>query len=611
MDKKNFTIGAVLLIAAFAVLFFGPRSSPPSTAPSPGGEKAPAHEPGAPAVAPTTLPGPGQPKPPPESAVQAAFAAVNRDSADATVTTLANSYIEARFTDSGGALLEVALIKRDEKDRLIYPEKLGGRDPFVFNRLHSDPILAFVNLPGLDRHARFTRVRHTSDEVVFRAVFNDTLEITRRYVLPPDKGENTDPYQIRHETTFRNLAAQSTQPMQVRVSLGTAAPTNADDPGIQLTSGYSNGSDQKFILRADLEPSGGFLGLGAHGAKSSVVSPGPLTWTTVKNQFFTSIFTSDTPATALITRRVKLLATLPDEVPSAYGITGDVQFEVPGLVEKQEAKLAGHLYVGPKEYRRLANPNAFKIDQDKVMDFGFFKFFSQILLTLMTWIHSYTANWGIAIILTTLALKTIFIPFTLAASRSAKRMAKLQPEMQAIREKYKDNPQKQQQATMELFKTRKINPLGGCFPVLITIPFFIGFFTMLQSAAELRFQPFLWAPSLSDTDTVAVIFGLIPLNIMPILMGATMVIQMHLTPSPSVDNMQMKMMKFMPYIFTLFCYNFSCALSLYSTINGLFTIGQQLVINRMKDPVDAPAAPAKPGKPLKNVTPPPKKKLKG
>jgi YidC/Oxa1 family membrane protein insertase len=155
-----------------------------------------------------------------------------------------------------------------------------------------------------------------------------------------------------------------------------------------------------------------------------------------------------------------------------------------------------------------------------------------------------------------------------------------------------------------------VNPLGGCFPVLITIPFFIGFFSMLQSTSELRFAPFLWAPDLASTDTVGHLFGLawLPLNIMPLLMGATMVIQMRLTPTPSVDNAQATMMKVMPFVFTLFCYSFSCALSLYSFVNGLFTIGQQLVINKMKDPADAPAATTGPGgKPIKNVTPPKKK----
>ena len=185
-------------------------------------------------------------------------------------------------------------------------------------------------------------------------------------------------------------------------------------------------------------------------------------------------------------------------------------------------------------------------------------------------------------------------------------MAKIQPEMQAVREKFKDNPQKMQAATMELFKKHKVNPMGGCLPILITMPFFFGFFQMLQSTAELRYAPFLWSVDLSAPDTVMRIFGL-PLNILPLLMGATMIIQMRLTPMPSTDNMQAKIFKFMPWIFTLFCYNFSGALALYSTVNGIFTIGQQLVVNRMKDPVDtpvpAPAPAGKPGKPAKNVTP--------
>jgi YidC/Oxa1 family membrane protein insertase len=227
----------------------------------------------------------------------------------------------------------------------------------------------------------------------------------------------------------------------------------------------------------------------------------------------------------------------------------------------------------------------------------------------MTWIHKGIPNWGWAIVLTTLLLKLVFLPLTLAASKSAKRMAKIQPEMAAVREKWKDNPQKLQLETMELFKKHKVNPMGGCLPILVTIPFFIGFFSMLQSTAELRFQSFLWAADLSAPDTVGHLFGF-PINIMPVLMGATMIIQMHLTPTPTVDNMQAKMFKFMPYIFALFCYNFSCALSLYSTVNGVFTILQQLVINKMKDPVGDAAEAAlavesakRGGRKVKNVTP--------
>jgi YidC/Oxa1 family membrane protein insertase len=219
-----------------------------------------------------------------------------------------------------------------------------------------------------------------------------------------------------------------------------------------------------------------------------------------------------------------------------------------------------------------------------------------------SWVH----NYGLAIIVMTLILKTLFLPLTLTAARSGKRMQKIQPQMQALREKYKDNPQKLNQATLELFKTNKVNPMGGCLPILITIPFFVGFFVMLQSASELRFQEFLWAKDLTAPDTVGRIFGL-PINIMPLLMGITMIVQMRLVPTPTVDNAQQKIFKIMPYFFTLVCYNFSCALALYSTVGNLFTIGQQLVINRMKDD-DAPAEPVVEGRPTKNVTPSRKKK---
>ncbi len=599
MDKKNFTIGGILLVAAFALLYFGPKSTPPARPrPAPPAVTTNGSTPTIAGADSTALTPPLNP----------AFAAVNRDSAEATLTKLANGIIEAHFTDSGGALLEVAFIQRDAKaQRLVYPESVGGEKPAIFNALHADPILALVDFPKLDRAARYQRVSQTATEVIYRTVLDERLEVTRRYRLSPEKSDTSDPYQISHEITFRNLTDQTAAPMRIALSLGTAAPANASDTGLQLTTGFNNGDTRTFIPRAELEAGSGFFGIGAHGSKPFITSPGPLVWTTVKNQFFTSILTGKEPASGLISRRVKLVGTLPDDDPQAYGITGAAQFDVKALGPKETVTLAGTVYIGPKEYRRLANANAFKQDEDKVMDFGFFKFFSQILLTLMTWIHGWTLNWGVAIILTTLTLKTIFIPFTLAASRSAKRMAKIQPELQALREKFKDNPQKQQMATMELFKTRKINPVGGCLPILLTMPFFFGFFTMLQSTAELRFQPFLWAPDLSSTDTIAVLFGLLPINIMPLLMGVTMVVQMHLTPSPSVDNAQMKMMKFMPYIFILFCYNFSCALSLYSFINGLFTIVQQLVINKMKEP-DEPIAIVGPGqKTIKNVTPPKKR----
>ena len=594
MDKKNTTIGVLLLLAAFASMYLGQRYAPTRSA-----QPQPTVNTPATANSTETPTAATSPAAAPTVSSNTAFSVATKDPATASTITLENEFVAVHFTNFGGAVRDVALKK--------YPAEKGRPESFAFNALHADPMLAFVDFPGLDRTTAFELVSQTATEVVYRTTFDGRIEVTRRYTLVAHPDKQHDPYVLRHETTFRNLSDQIVPVPRVALSLGTAAPTNAQDLGLKLTAGYSNGNDQTFFPRSKLEASNGMFGIGASDAKPFISSGGPVTWAAVSNQFFAAILTPDQPAAGLITRRVKLLSSLPDENRNAYGLTSATQFDLSPLAVKGEAKLGADFYVGPKEYRRLSNSDVFKANQDKVMQFGFFKYFSQILLTLMTWIHGWFPNatwaWGYAIVLTTLALKIIFVPFTLAASRSAKRMQKIQPEMQAAREKYKDNPQKLQAATMELFKKHKVNPMGGCLPILITIPFFMGFFQMLQSTAELRFQPFLWAADLSGPDTIAQVFGL-PLNIMPILMGATMVIQMHLTPSPTADNAQAKMMKFMPYVFALFCYNFSCALALYSTINGIFTIGQQMVINRMKDPAAA-AVPATPtsGKPMKNVTP--------
>lgn len=607
MDKKNLILGIGLIGAAFASLYVGRQLSPPPPAPAPAVRES---------VARQTAPTPGNPAAPAQPPTltsggqNANFASATGDNAAARVTTLENDFIKVRFTDFGGAIRDVAFKK--------YPAALGRTDPFIFNELHADPMLALTEFPGLDRGTRYELVSSNSYEVVFRAVLDDRLEVTRRYSISPISDTNIarDPYQLRHETTFLNLADQTAVPLRVALALGTAAPVNALDYGLQLKTGYHTAETQKFIARSDLEGGGFFamFGAGSSVPLPSVTNSGPILWASVKNQFFTTILTPETPASALVTRRVKLLTALPDADHNAYGITGAAQFELPALAAGATGKIAAEFYVGPKEYKRLANTDVFKADQDKVMDYGFFGWASKLLITLMTWTHGWVGNWGVAIMITTLILKILFIPLTLASAKSMKRMTKLQPELAAIKEKFKDDPQKQQKATMQLFKDRKVNPIGGCLPQLLTIPFFMGFFTMLSSTAELRFAPFLWAHDLSAPDTVIRIAGF-PINILPLLLGVTMIYQMKLTPmSPTMDKTQVMMMKFMPVIFTFFCYTFSCALSLYSTTNGLFTIAQQLFINRMKDEEATPAAPgvkpdAKPdAKPVKNVTP--KKKSK-
>ena len=599
MDKKNTFIGAALLVAAFAVFFIGQHFAPPPP-PVPAVSQPLASPPVATAPANSAI----SPAPAPSDAT---FAAIANDSTEATITTLANDFIEVRLTDFGGAIRDIAFKK--------YAAELGKPGPFVFNQQHADPLLAFTedSVPGLSRTTRYQLVSATRTEVVFRAVVGNRLEVTRRFSVHAPGDVIGDPYVIRHETTFRNLTNEPAALPRAALSLGTASLVDLNDYGRYLNVASYDGNGNQFISRSDLEGAGVIGRMFGKDAtpKAFLENNGPVVWGAVTNQFFASIFVADKPGDAVITRRIDL-PRFPGSPQENIGLTGAERFSLPPLAAGGSAQLAGDFYVGPKEYQRLAK---LAHNEDRVMQYGT-ALYSRIFLcgyvapfmnTLMHWTHRWIFNWGLAIILMTVIIKTVSLPFTLAASRSAKRMQKFQPEIAALKVKYKDNPQKLNQATLELFKTHKINPMGGCLPMLITMPLFFGFFTMLQSSAELRFQSFLWASDLSAPDTVGHIPGLgFPINIMPLLMAATMLYQMRLTPQPTVDNAQMKMMKFMPVIFAFICYGYSCALSIYMTINGLFTIGQQLVINRMKDNEPAPVA-GTAG--MKNVTPT-KKKLR-
>jgi YidC/Oxa1 family membrane protein insertase len=210
--------------------------------------------------------------------------------------------------------------------------------------------------------------------------------------------------------------------------------------------------------------------------------------------------------------------------------------------------------------------------------------------------------YGWAIIAITVIIKVVFWPLTQASTRSMKRMQALQPQMNAIKEKYKDDPVKMNKKTMEFMKENKVSPLGGCLPMLLQIPVFFGFYRMIQSAIELRGAHFLWVSDLSKPDTLFVIPGTaMPFNLLPLIMGVTMLWQARLTPpSPGMDPMQAKMMRYMPLMFLVFLYNFSAGLALYWTVQNLLTIAQTK-LTRM---APATAAPAK----VPVLTPPQKKR---
>jgi len=224
-------------------------------------------------------------------------------------------------------------------------------------------------------------------------------------------------------------------------------------------------------------------------------------------------------------------------------------------------------------------------------------------LLCMNWLHDLTrAGYGLLIVLITVLLRGMFWPLTAASTRSMKRMQALGPELKALQEKYKDDMQKLTQKQWELYRKNKVSPMSGCLPMLIQMPVFFGFFTMLRSAIELRGAHFLWVADLSKPDTVLMIPGLnFPLNLLPLLMVGAMVWQAHLQPpSPGMDAAQAKIMRYLPLIFLVFLYNYSSGMALYMTVSTLMSVLQTKLTKMNQALAPAAATPA--------LTPSPKKK---
>jgi YidC/Oxa1 family membrane protein insertase len=208
------------------------------------------------------------------------------------------------------------------------------------------------------------------------------------------------------------------------------------------------------------------------------------------------------------------------------------------------------------------------------VDFGFFGFLARPLLHVLKFFYGFLHNYGLAIILLTVIIKLIFWPLTQKSYTSMKGMQKLQPQMQKLREKYKNDKQRLNVELMNLYKEHRVNPLGGCLPMLVQIPVFFALYKTLLISIELRHAPFfLWIADLSAKD---------PYYVTPLLMGASMFVQQKLTPS-TMDPMQAKLFLAMPIVFTVLFLNFPAGLVLYWLVNNLLTIGQQYLIYRQKD----------------------------
>jgi YidC/Oxa1 family membrane protein insertase len=246
------------------------------------------------------------------------------------------------------------------------------------------------------------------------------------------------------------------------------------------------------------------------------------------------------------------------------------------------------LFTGPKDVDMLTKVNP-KLGQ--LVDWGFFGVLAKPLFLWLNWVHDHwTYNYGWAIILVTLIINLALFPLKLSSLKSARKMQKLQPEIKKLNERYKNlkisDPKKaeQNQEVMALYKREGVNPVGGCLPMIVQLPFFYAFYRVLNIAIELRHAPWMWVTDLSSPETIA-------LHILPIILVATQFLSQRMTPAAGVDPSQQKMMMLMPLMFGFMFYYASAGLVLYWLTSNLVGIGQQLIINRFM-PTSAPAVPA-------------------
>ncbi|MCE1226700.1 MAG: membrane protein insertase YidC [Geobacteraceae bacterium] len=284
-----------------------------------------------------------------------------------------------------------------------------------------------------------------------------------------------------------------------------------------------------------------------------------VTWAAINDKYFLSALLSVNNSIASVELK-----------KSAAGyLESDISTPAFSVAPGQAVTVSHKLFVGPKEIDILKTQGS---SLEQSLDLGWFSALAKPMLYSLKFFYRYVGNYGIAIIIITVILKIFFFPLTHKSYKSMKEMGKLQPKMAALKEKHKNDKDAMNRAVMELYRDHKVNPLGGCLPMLVQIPVFFSLYKALMYSIELRHAPFMfWITDLSDKD---------PYYVTPVIMGVTMFIQQKMTPS-NMDEMQQKIMLGLPVIFTFMFLSFPSGLVLYWLINNILTIAQQAYINKL------------------------------
>jgi YidC/Oxa1 family membrane protein insertase len=549
--ERNFVLALVLSFLVLAVwsLYTGGRRPPPQAPPA---AEAPASEGAAPladTLGESALGGealataPAVPVEPPDQEERAA---------------LRTDHVEAVFTSRGGALQRWVLLHFDDASRPGRP--LVELTPVDGGGALATP-LESLGLGDLSR-APYELSRPDERSVVFSRE-QGGIRVRKTYTLSPDE------YLLRLRIEVNNESSHG-----VRTNFRTVWPAEKQDSQdfseFQVAT-FVDGSLEQVPVGA----SGGFL-FGGGSLDEPVEFPADVEWAGAHTRYF-------------------LAAIIPDvsrEAAARFSPIGprkaqtELAFRSVDLPPGQEAAREVRIFLGPKENERL---EAIGSHLDEAILKGWFPALTDFFLWLLAASHRLIPNYGVAIILITVLVRALMAPIMAKQMRSMKRMSAMQPKIKEVQEKYADDKQRQSEEMMKLYRESGFNPLTGCLPMFLQLPVFIGLYYALQGSIQLRQAPFMaWIDDLSAPETLFMLPGLeLPVRLLPLLMGASMVVQTRMTPT-TMDPAQARMMNtVMPVMFTLLFYQFASGLVLYWFVSNVLGILQQIYTNRTSSPANA------------------------
>lgn len=487
-------------------------------------------------------------------ASQAVTESAHSDSESVTgqLITVHTDTLEVMIDLNGGDVVGTALKS--------YPKTLAAPDdPFVLlERNAQRTYIAQSGIVGSDGIDSKERATYASQQAFYELGANESLEVALTYAGPNNRLDVTKRFlftrgshivTVVHDVTNTSSEAANITPFAQIKRDSTKAPAGSESSmGMQPFLGSALTQPDQRFAKFDFEDM-------AEDPFKADLSGG---WVAMLQHYFVSAWVPDPDQTYRYRTR---------QTQAGFNIIGYTGPAI-SVAPSETLSVTNRLYTGPKNQSVLSGlaPHL-----DLVVDYGWLWWIAQPLFWLLTFIQSIVINWGVAIILLTVLVKLAFFQLSAAGYKSMARMRKVQPRIMAIREEYANDKAKQSQAMMELYKKEKINPLGGCFPILVQMPVFIALYWVLMESVELRQAPFaLWINDLSVMD---------PYFVLPILMGASMYYMQKLNPAPP-DPMQAKIMQWMPIVFTFFFLWFPAGLVLYWLCNNLLSMAQQYIINR-------------------------------